>query len=97
MAAINSGTVELLDHPRLLAQLCNLERRVARGGRDSIDHAPGGHDYLINTAAIALVRVLRRAPSRAAVPVALTLDDDKAEVASVTYGGNSLTGPRRRG
>jgi hypothetical protein len=33
---INSGRVELLDHPRLTAQLCSLERRTARGGRDSI-------------------------------------------------------------
>ena len=36
------------------AQL-RLERRVARGGRDSIDHTPGGHDDLINAAAGALV------------------------------------------
>jgi hypothetical protein len=33
---INSGRVELLDHPRLTAQLCALERRTARGGRDGI-------------------------------------------------------------
>jgi len=41
---LNSRQVELLDHSRLAAQLCNLERRTARGGRDSIDHPPGGHD-----------------------------------------------------
>jgi hypothetical protein len=34
---------------------------VSRGGRDSIDHPPGGHDDLINAAAIALVMVLRKA------------------------------------
>ena len=34
-----------------LAQLCGLERRTARGGRDSIDHAPGGHDDLANAVA----------------------------------------------
>ena len=28
-----------------------LERRTARGGRDSIDHAPGGHDDLANAVA----------------------------------------------
>ena len=33
---INSGEVELLDNKRLINQLCNLERRTARGGRDSI-------------------------------------------------------------
>jgi hypothetical protein len=52
---INSGACELLDHPRLIAQLAGLERRTARGGRDSIDHAPGGHDDVINGAAGALV------------------------------------------
>ena len=30
---VNSGKVELLDHPRLISQLCGLERRTARGGR----------------------------------------------------------------
>jgi hypothetical protein len=51
---LNSGRVELLDNPRLIAQLCNLERRTARGGKDSIDHAPSAHDDLINAAAGAL-------------------------------------------
>jgi hypothetical protein len=41
----------LLDHPRAIAQLCSLERRTARGGRDSIDHAPGAHDDLANAVA----------------------------------------------
>jgi hypothetical protein len=52
---LNSGRVELLDHPRLITQLCGLERRTARGGRDSIDHAPGAHDDVANAAAGALV------------------------------------------
>jgi hypothetical protein len=54
---VNSGRVELLDHPRLIAQLANLERRTARGGKDSIDHGPGGtaHDDLANAVAGALV------------------------------------------
>ena len=34
-----------------MAQLCGLDRRTARGGRDSIDHAPGGHDDLANAVA----------------------------------------------
>jgi hypothetical protein len=51
----SSGLVELLDLPKLAAQLVGLERRTARGGRDSIDHGPGGHDDLANSACGALV------------------------------------------
>jgi hypothetical protein len=48
---INSCRIELLDNRRLVAQLCGLERRTARGGKDSIDHPPGQHDDLINAVA----------------------------------------------
>ena len=48
---LNSRKVELLDHPRLISQLTGLERRTSRAGKDSIDHAPGGHDDLANAAA----------------------------------------------
>jgi hypothetical protein len=48
---LNSGRAELLDVPRVVSQLCGLERRTARGGRDSIDHAPGAHDDLANSVA----------------------------------------------
>ena len=41
---LNSGRVELLDHPRLSAELIALERRTARSGKDSIGHPPTGHD-----------------------------------------------------
>jgi hypothetical protein len=51
LPAINSRKIDLLDHPRLLTQLVGLERRIARGGRDSIDHAPGAHDDLANAVA----------------------------------------------
>jgi hypothetical protein len=57
---VNSGRVELLDHPRLLAQLAALERRTARGGKDSIDHPPGSHDDLANVAAGSLVLAAAR-------------------------------------
>jgi hypothetical protein len=52
---LNSRRVDLLDDKRLVAQLCGLERRTARGGRDSIDHGPGAHDDLANVVAGALV------------------------------------------
>jgi len=56
---INSGRVELLDQPRLVAQFVGLERRTARSGRDSIDHAPGAHDDVCNAAAGALLEAVR--------------------------------------
>ena len=59
---LNSGRVELLDHPRLVAQLCNLERRTARGGRDSIDHPAGGHDDVVNAVAGAAVTLIAIPP-----------------------------------
>lgn len=52
---LNAKRVELLDNSRLAAQLAGLERRTARSGRDSIDHAPGGHDDLANAVAGVLV------------------------------------------
>jgi hypothetical protein len=61
---LNSGRVELLDNQRLISQLCSLERRTARGGRDSIDHAPGAHDDVANAAAGALVLASTRGPIR---------------------------------
>ena len=54
---LNARRVELLDLPRLSAQLAGLERRTARSGKDSIDHAPGGHDDLANAVAGVLVGV----------------------------------------
>jgi hypothetical protein len=57
VAPVNAATVALLDLPALRAQLVGLERRVSRGGRDSIDHAPGGRDDVANAAAGALVEV----------------------------------------
>ena len=54
---LNSQRTKLLDNKRLIAQLVGLERRTSRSGRESIDHAPGGHDDLANAAAGALVSV----------------------------------------
>jgi hypothetical protein len=58
LPALNSRRVELLEHPRLLAQLVGLERRTSRGGRESIDHMPGAHDDVANAAAGGLVSAL---------------------------------------
>jgi hypothetical protein len=59
---LNSGKTELLDLPRLTNQLIGLERRTARGGRDSIDHAPGAHDDLANCVAGSLLLAMAKSP-----------------------------------
>jgi hypothetical protein len=58
LPALNGLRVQLLDIPRLTGQLVGLERRTARGGRDSIAHAPGSHDDVANAACGALVQLL---------------------------------------
>ena len=89
LAFLNSGHIELLDHARLLAQLGALERRTARGGRDSIDHAPGGHDDLANVVCGVAVAVVS-APQAYGVgrvltadnaPLVLTVEDAERELA----------------
>lgn len=67
LPVLNSGRADLLDSPKLVTQLVGLERRVARGGRESIDHAPNGHDDLANAVAGAIDLVLTRSPAYAAV------------------------------
>jgi hypothetical protein len=47
----SSRRVDLVDNPKLISQLCALERRTARSGRDSVDHPPGGNDDLANAVA----------------------------------------------
>jgi hypothetical protein len=59
---INSQAIDLLDHDRLVTQLMSLERRTSRGGRDSIDHAPGAHDDIANAVASALVTAYKEPP-----------------------------------
>jgi hypothetical protein len=51
----NSGRVRLLDNRRLVSQFAALERKTSTMGRDVINHPPGGHDDLCNSAAGALV------------------------------------------
>jgi hypothetical protein len=52
---LNSRRCQLLDIPRLISQFHGLERRTARGGKDSIDHSPGAHDDIANSVAGAVV------------------------------------------
>jgi len=60
---LNSGRVELLDLPRLATELTGLERRTARGGKDSIDHAPGSHDDVVNCVAGSLLLAFAASPA----------------------------------
>ena len=48
---LNSGRIVLPKSERLVNQLCGLERRVARSGKDSIDHAPSSKDDVANAVA----------------------------------------------
>ena len=61
---LNAHRCSLLDSPRLVSQLCGLERRTSRGGKDSIDHAPSptAHDDVANAAAGALLLAKGRRP-----------------------------------
>ncbi len=54
---INSKRVDLVDHDRMIQQFVGLERRTARSGKDSIDHAPGAHDDIANVVAGLLVSI----------------------------------------
>jgi hypothetical protein len=73
VAVINSKRCELLDldhHKKMLNQFVNLERRVGRTGKDTIDHPPGSHDDVANAVAGALVTAGKPSGSRC------TWDDD---------------------
>jgi hypothetical protein len=50
-----SRGVVLLDSPRLITKLAQLERRTGKLGRDSVDHARGANYDLANAAAGSLV------------------------------------------
>jgi hypothetical protein len=69
LPALNGGKVQLLDSSRLTAQFCALERRTARGGKDSIDHPVHAHDDLANAAAGALLLALSQPPQATGFPV----------------------------
>jgi hypothetical protein len=64
---VNSRRCEILDaehHKKMVNQLCNLERRTGRTGKDSIDHPPGSHDDVANAVAGAIVTGRGAAGSR---------------------------------
>ena len=76
LPAINSGLVDLLDNKQLLSQLTGLERRTARGGRDSVYHPPNAHDDLANAACGALVIALQKPRWEQPIEVGLPVGGD---------------------
>jgi hypothetical protein len=64
---LNSGRIVLPRSERLVNQLCGLERRVSRAGRDSIDHGPGSHDDVCNSVAGAADLIIGRRESPVAI------------------------------
>lgn len=69
LPGLNSGSIDLLDVPKLVTQIVGLERRVARGARESIDHAPNGHDDIANAVAGVMDLLLQRRPAPVAYSV----------------------------
>jgi len=84
---IMSGQIQLLDNPKLIAQLVGLERRTSRSGKDAVSHAPGAHDDVANCAAGVIVNSL------AGVPAASGLIDFLKSVALGIIDG--VTGAKR--
>ena len=60
----NSGRIEIPDERSLIAQVCGLERRTSRSGKDSIDHPVNGHDDRANAVAGAAVHAKKPKPPR---------------------------------
>jgi hypothetical protein len=80
---LNSGRIVLPKSDRLVNQLCGLERKTSRAGKDSIDHGPGGHDDLANCVAGAadLISLAEQAVQRGGgVGIYGTVIDEPSEI-----------------
>jgi hypothetical protein len=62
LGAVNGGRVELPDHPVLVRELRDLERRRGRSGKDSVDHPRGLHDDVANVVAGVVHGLIGHAP-----------------------------------
>jgi hypothetical protein len=81
---LNSKCVALLDNKRLVSQLSGLERRASRGGRDVVDHAPGGHDDVANAVAGAIVIALEAAGQELPAVSPIIIDKNGNEITAPT-------------
>lgn len=57
----SQGRLRLLDRERQTRELQALERRARSGGRDRVDHPPGGHDDHANVLALAALTAVEHA------------------------------------
>ena len=57
-----SGRVRLLNHPRMIDQLCALRRKVGQSGREIVDHPRNAHDDLANAVCGVLWRLSPSGP-----------------------------------
>jgi len=73
---LTNGSLELLESKRLEGQLAGLERRTRSGGKDSIDHYPGGHDDLAAAVAGACVLSAERFGQSVGFESHSPVDDD---------------------
>jgi hypothetical protein len=74
------GCIDLVDYQRLTMELMQLERRTARSGKDSVDHAPGGHGDLANSCCGVLALLAREgARPKFDISCAQTNDDEFLE------------------
>jgi hypothetical protein len=60
LPVFTSGRARLTDNRRLLTQLCALERRTTRTGRDLVNHPAGANDDLANAVCGAITAVTAR-------------------------------------
>jgi hypothetical protein len=61
-----SGRVRLLNHPRMIDQLCALRRKVGQSGREIVDHPRNAHDDLANAVCGLLWRLSPSGPASSA-------------------------------
>lgn len=80
---INGARVELLDHPKLVSQICSLERRTARSGKDSIDAL--GHEDIANAVSGAVTGLILQDWSGSQAIFAVAMEQMRAEKAAGTW------------
>jgi hypothetical protein len=80
LPVLTAKRADLLDLPRLRAQLAGLERRRRTGGRDVVDHVPGGFDDVANAVCGAAVRASTLGSGDDAVFAANLRDTPRARI-----------------